>query len=232
MSTYLLVNLLSISVPLAYSFHKRLLFYKNWYAFWPAALISALPFLIWDIVFARWGVWGFTAAHTTGIELLSLPIEEWLFFVCIPYACVFTYASLNKLMPKDILAHAAKALGTGLAALLLLVGMLNLSKAYTSVTFISTGSFLLIHLFFLGSRYLGRFFFAFAVLLLPFLIVDGILTGSLIDGEVVWYNNSENLGIRIFTIPIEDFTYGFLLLLLNITLYEAMLAKHKERINA
>jgi lycopene cyclase domain-containing protein len=56
------------------------------------------------------------------------------------------------------------------------------------------------------------------VILIPFLIVNGILTGSFIDGEVVWYNNNENLGIRFFTIPIEDFGYGFSMILFNLLL--------------
>ena len=37
----------------------------------------------------------------------------------------------------------------------------------------------------------------------------GILTGSIIREPVVWYNDLENLGIRLFTIPIEDIGYAF-----------------------
>ena len=44
MSTYLLVNLLSVAIPFIYSFHRRLNFYKTWYAFWPAAIVTAAIF--------------------------------------------------------------------------------------------------------------------------------------------------------------------------------------------
>jgi len=52
--------------------------------------------------------------------------------------------------------------------------------------------------------------------------VNGILTGSFIEGEVVWYNNTENLGLRIFTIPIEDFAYAFSMILYNLLLIEQL----------
>lgn len=52
-----------------------------------------------------------------------------------------------------------------------------------------------------------------------------MLTGSLIDAPIVWYNDAENLGIRIFTIPVEDVFYGMGLVLLNILLTETFLPK-------
>ncbi len=57
-----------------------------------------------------------------------------------------------------------------------------------------------------------------------FIIVNGILTGGMTGGPLnnppVWYNNSETLNIRFWTIPIEDFFYSFLLLLSNTYFYE------------
>ena len=65
----------------------------------------------------------------------------------------------------------------------------------------------------------GNFaWYAFIFILIPFFIVNGILTGSGIDEQVVWYNNNENLGIRFLTIPVEDFGYAFSLILFNLLL--------------
>jgi len=67
---------------------------------------------------------------------------------------------------------------------------------------------------------MGRFYFAYAVLIIPFFIVNGILTGTFMNGSVVWYNESHTLGMRIGTVPLEDFFYAFFLILMNIAIIE------------
>ena len=67
---------------------------------------------------------------------------------------------------------------------------------------------------------MGKFYRFYLWHLIPFFIVNGILTGTGIDGEVVWYNNAENLGIRLGTIPIEDSLYSLSLMLMNISIFE------------
>jgi len=77
------------------------------------------------------------------------------------------------------------------------------------------------------SEVIRSFFITFLIILIPFIIVNAILTGSFIEEEIVWYNNSENLGIRFFTIPIEDFGYAFSLILLNLMLIGQL--KHRVK---
>ncbi|NIW00034.1 lycopene cyclase domain-containing protein, partial [Candidatus Saccharibacteria bacterium] len=134
---------------------------------------------------------------------------------------------LKQLIKKDYLGEHVKGITLSLAAMLFLIAIWNLDKAYTSVTFLALSVFLLFHLFVLKSEYLGRFYVTYSILLIPFFIVNGILTGSFIKEEVVWYNNNENLGLRIFTIPVEDVFYGLLLILTNVTFYEALLSKRR-----
>ena len=67
---------------------------------------------------------------------------------------------------------------------------------------------------------LRKFFVTFLFMLIPFFIVNGILTGSGIEDQVVWYNNTENLGIRMFTIPVEDTIYAFTMILTSLVLLE------------
>jgi lycopene cyclase domain-containing protein len=61
---------------------------------------------------------------------------------------------------------------------------------------------------------------SYLVILIPFIIINGVLTGSIIGEPIVWYNNAENLGIRFFTIPVEDFLYYFLMFEICYLAYE------------
>ncbi len=62
--------------------------------------------------------------------------------------------------------------------------------------------------------WLAAFYRAWGLALLPFFAVNGLLTGSFLEEPIVWYNNAENMGIRMGTIPVEDAFYGMLMMLL------------------
>ncbi len=220
MSTYLLVDLLALSMPFLLSFDKKVHFYRQWKYLFPSVFLTMLLFIPWDIIFTLKGIWGFNPMHQSGISILRLPMEEWLFFIVVPYASIFTYEVLNAYVKRDFLAHYSRYISVFLIFLLLLIAFLSINKAYTSVSFIFAAAFIIFAEFFLKSKFMGRFYLAYFVVLIPFFIVNGILTGSFIEEEVVWYNNSENLSIRLFTIPIEDAVYGLLLMLMNTTFYE------------
>ena len=83
-----------------------------------------------------------------------------------------------------------------------------------------------------NTELMQRYFLTFLIMLIPFFIVNGILTGSFIDDQVVWYNNDENLSIRMFTIPIEDSIYAFTMILSNLVLTEYFMKRFKAKKNA
>lgn len=222
MENYLYAGLLlfAVSYPLAQSFEHRIRYSSQWYALFPALLVSALVFLVWDWWFTEVGVWEFNPRYVMGIFIFGLPLEEILFFFVIPFACVFIYEVLIYFFPKDFLQPLAKPLVYVMVPVLLGFGFLHLDKLYTSVNFLFGAAVLLIHFLVFGDRYLGRFLFAYAVHLMPFLLCNGILTGGLTEEPVVIYNDAENLGIRIWTVPVEDTIYSMSLFLLNISLFE------------
>jgi lycopene cyclase domain-containing protein len=64
-------------------------------------------------------------------------------------------------------------------------------------------------------------------MLIPFILVNGVLTGSGIADQVVWYNNLENCGVRFFTIPIEDATYAFTMILSTLYITDYLESRKK-----
>ncbi|MBN2173358.1 MAG: lycopene cyclase domain-containing protein [Bacteroidales bacterium] len=226
MYTYLLINILSISIPLIASFDKRLEFYKKWKYLFPGIFFTLAFFIAWDVLYTHWGIWGFNSRYLTGIQVINLPLEEWLFFITIPYACVFTYEALNYIVKRDYLGRWQKQISMALVMIFFVVAILHYNRLYTSITFGLTALFITFVQFVRKSSWLGRFYFSYLFILIPFFIVNGILTGSFIDEEVVFYDDSMNLGIRIFTIPIEDSVYGLLLILMNVTFYEWFKARN------
>jgi lycopene cyclase domain-containing protein len=230
MSYYFWINLLSISVPFLAGFDKRLKFYRNWKYLFPAMLGTMAVFIPWDVYKTASGVWGFNPDHLQGIYIFNLPVEEWLFFIAIPYACLFTYHSFEYLIKKDHLGPYAKAITAALVLILLIVAIFNPERTYTFVTFLAAAVFLTLHLFVFKADYLGRFYVMYFATLIPFFIVNGALTGMFTAEPVVWYDDSRNLGIRLGTIPIEDTVYGLLMLLMNTTIYEWLRRRDTKKI--
>ena len=215
---YLLLNLGSISIPFLFSFHPKLKFYKYWKSLFLAIAITMFVFIVWDIVFAHIGVWGFNETYLIKLTLLGLPIEEWLFFICIPYACIFTHYALLLYFPKlNIKISSVTKISYVLITVLLALSILNHGKWYTFINFLYAAVILILVLK-TKPKLLQSYYLTFLIMLIPFFIVNGILTGSMIENEVVWYNNAENLNIRLFTIPIEDTVYAFSLILTNLFL--------------
>lgn len=182
-------------------------------------VFPALLYILWDIYFVSKGVWHFNETYISGIKLFNLPLEEVLFFVLVPYSCVFIYACIRSYFPLLKNKRWADVFLILLAINLLLAGTIHFDKYYTGWTFIATGVFILLLYLFRNhfkSFDAGSFIVSYATCLIPFLIVNGMLTSL----PVVQYNDAENMGIRIYTIPFEDVFYGMLLILMNIVLYE------------
>ncbi|SDX25755.1 lycopene cyclase domain-containing protein [Lutibacter oricola] len=224
-SLYLIINIASFIIPFLYSFEKKMNYIKYWKIVFLAIFITAIPFLIWDIYFTKMKVWGFNLDYYLGIEIFKLPLEEILFFFCIPYASIFTHYALFYFFPK---LKLSKKITLVITILLLLISIFILIfvnfKWYTFIVF-SVFASLLILSFFREENYLSQFYISFILILIPFFLVNGLLTGSFIANEVVWYNNDENLGFRLATIPIEDVFYAFSMLYPTLFLIEKFKTK-------
>lgn len=214
---YLWLNIGTLLGPLLLSFDKKVAFYRHWKNLLLPVVITAAVFIIWDAIFTARGVWGFNDDYLLGIYFLKMPLEEWLFFFTIPYASVFIYACLNAYISRDILKPYAGWITYAILMLCVLSMVFFWEKDYTRWTAIGLGAYVAVIWFGFRPAWMGRFYLAWAVVLIPFSVVNGVLTSL----PVVWYNNAENLDIsRLGTIPMEDPFYNMLLLLMNISLFQ------------
>ncbi len=223
---YLLINFLTILFPVLLSFDKRVAFHKKWKYIWPGMAVTGLVFLFWDVLFTVKGVWSFNPDYIIGIKFFDLPLEEILFFLTIPFACIFIYACLDYYVKWSLPQNISKTIS--LLVIILCVAMLSVyyNRLYTAVNF----GFLLVVLialkYVLKANWLKRFYMTYVVSLLPFYIVNGILTSV----PIVMYNNAENMGKRVGTIPVEDHFYSMALLLMNIGFFEYLKRKNQSSI--
>lgn len=218
---YFYILLFSIAIPLLYT-----ILFKDFIKFWKYFIIStalvAAIFLIWDYFFTAIGVWSFNNDYCLGIEMLGMPLEEWLFFLIIPFCSLFIHYCAITVNPNfKFNKKASFYLTLTLIVLVFTVAIANSAKYYTAVNFFILAMVLSLGLLFFRSH-LQKFYASFMVILIPFFIVNGILTGSFIETPIVSYNDLENLGIRLFTIPVEDIGYAFSMLFGNLMIFETL----------
>ena len=222
---YLLINLFTIFFPVLLSFDKRVQFYRSWRYIWPGMLITGLLFLGWDVLFTVKGVWSFNSKYITGITLFHLPLEEILFFLTVPFACIFIYSCLN----FYVKAQTTVRIATITSNLLIIVAVLMLvffyNKVYTLITFGLLLILMVLLQYALKVSWLSRFYRAYALSLIPFYLINGILTAV----PIVLYNNAQNMGYRVGTIPVEDHFYSMCLLLMNVGFFELFKTKQKKQ---
>ena len=219
MSLYLKILLCSFIIPFIFSFNSNIKFYNYLFPIFIALLSSAIPFILWDIYFTYLEVWGFNPKYHSGVLLANLPLEEILFFFIIPFCCLFTYFVFKKFerfnMSYNIIALRSFAL------ILLVLAIIFHDRAYTLIVSLFS-ALIILNISFSKSKWNGYFFSTYMIIsLIPFIIVNGILTGYLdMSAPPVWYNSNEIIGVRFLTIPIEDFLYNFMLMYTNFFLFE------------
>jgi lycopene cyclase domain-containing protein len=130
MSKYLLIELGILVVPLLMSFEKRIRYYRNFPAVIASTGVICFLYIYWDIMATARGDWAFNARYVMPWRLLGLPLEEWLFFLVVPYSCLFIYESVNYFF-KDRVLRISPFLWTGLAVLFFFFGLSNISRPYT-----------------------------------------------------------------------------------------------------
>jgi lycopene cyclase domain-containing protein len=222
--TYITVLFASILFPFAFSFENKLRFYTKWKSLIIAIILPATFFVIWDVYFTRQGIWSFNNHYIIGFRSLGLPIEEWLFFFVIPYCSIFVYEVIKSYFPK---LDFNETLFWGFVLLVfvfLALAIFNFQHNYTFWNFTFNAVFLvflLLNIWFFPN--LSYLLLTFVICLVPMMIVNGILTSL----PIVEYSKTQIIGLKIFSVPVEDLFYYFLLLMMNVLLFEKQLKNNK-----
>ena len=221
---YLIFNVIVVAGPVALSFEKGVHYVSRWkYAFMAILPVAAL-FITWDVLVTE-RHWWFNEDYITGLRIAGLPIEEWLFFISVPFSVLFIWEIFSRKTGNPIsdkLKFVKKMmLFFPLPGILFLLS----GKEYTGLVFIAIGLVGLLDLL-CSTEVLARknTYIYLAIIFLLNLLFNGYLTGR----PVVLYDDSYQLGLRIITIPIEDFIYGFSMLLMNTILYEKFRRLQRE----
>jgi lycopene cyclase domain-containing protein len=232
MSLYLTIEICAFIFPLIFSFDKNLRFYRNWKSVLLSLIIIGSVYIAGDIYFTKHDIWGFNSEYHSNIYFLHLPLEEWLFFITIPYASIFLHYTLVYFYPDIRLSDKFTGILSGILILILMILIVfNYQRTYTF--FNSIMLILAIFLaFFDKTKIIHRFYISFIIILIPFFVLNATLTGSFIQKEVFWYNDSAILGIRILTIPVEDIGFAFSLILFNLLLISRFRLFFKTRSNS
>ncbi len=189
-------------------------------------LLPALFYCVWDGIFTNMGIWFFNEKYITGIFIFNLPIEEVLFFFVVPYCCIFVYECVRTYFPVLKTTKLSITILWSIGFVLFMSALIFSKKYYTSYTsYFSCIFFFFVLAFrkYFSSFNIAAFLVAYAIILIPFLVVNGFLTAI----PVITYNDNENLATRIYTIPVEDIFYGMLLVMMNIVGYEKLLKREE-----
>ena len=215
---YLIFNLIVLSGPLFLSFDKKVRYVRYWPIVFLSIAIVFVPFLIWDILVNE-SHWTFNEKFTLSFRLFGLPLGEILFFITIPFACMFIWQIM--VTNENLENKSNKKLPLFIIVLALILFFVSIIKGTNYTLLVSIALALagvldiVLNTLILSKKHTWLFL----------LLVSGLIfifNGYLTARPVVLYGSHSFLNIRLWTIPIEDFGYGYALILLNVIVFEKL----------
>lgn len=215
--TYLLLLLIYLVLPAIFSTQKKVPFTFQLRYILPAIIFAGAIFVMWDIRFTELGVWTFNPEYLSGIELLKLPIEEWLSFFIIPLTSIYIYEWSKIKFESFEKANTSVILSLVILVATSLLAFFFRSSMFSFFTFFLSAIYLGYTIFRNRFRnYLTKFYLSYLITLVPFILVSALLNSL----PAISYNSSHIIGLAIFGVPIERLAYLYLMLLISITIYE------------
>ena len=223
---YLLFNLIVIVGPVAVQFNRHIKYVSHWRTKLLTNGIVMIPYIIWDVLVTG-SHWRFNEAYTLDFRLLGLPIEEWLFFLTVPFGCLLVWETLPHtdqwLTHLKSLRHIRTVLSLALPTG---VWIGSTGKQYTGLVILCFGLVAVADILLKTDLLLQRKTYLYLAIVAGLILVfNGYLTAR----PIVLYGETSQSGYRILTIPVEDFGYGFTLMLFNAMVYQKLKAARHEK---
>ena len=219
MSLYVIITVAVLAAPLALSFDKRVAFYKHWKQLFISMVPVSAFYILWDTWVTERGDWSFNPEYAGSWRLFGLPLGEWLFFIVVPYACLFIFEVVKAYFPRKRYANRKLVTQVSMITIVICIVLSIVFRAqeYTLLALLSVALWLLFAVLFtpwILQEIHTLWFFILSII--AFLIVNGVLTYL----PIVEYNPRAIWGIRIVSIPLEDLFYNIGMLGLFLVSYE------------
>ena len=212
---YIILDVLILIFPLIFSIKWKFKYYKLFKPLGTSILIVGLSYILWDILVTYRGDWWFDKKFLIGIETFGLPIEEILFFIVVPFSCIFIYENLVFFIKEKTIPYN-KIFYLSLAGIFIIIGILFRTQEYTVLAMFACALFFILAPTLYPDILKDRNYWLYILLsFIPFMIFNYFLTSLII----VHYNPNAIWGIRITTIPLEDFFYNFSMLSFYLMVY-------------
>jgi len=221
MINYLIIDFLIFIFPFLFSFKWKFKYYKYYKPLFASIAIVGISYIIWDVIVTSRGDWWFEEEFLIGIKLLGLPIEEILFFIVVPYACIFIYENLLYFVTnKEI--YFNKWFYIGISVLFIILGVIFRNQDYTILAMFSCALFFILSSTISADMLKSRNYWLYIILsFIPFIIFNFLLTSIIVvsyNPSAIWGGNGAWNG-RFFTIPFEDFFYNYSMLSFYLMVY-------------
>lgn len=213
---YSLIAVAVLAGPLALSFDDKVHFLTHWPAVALASLVTGVLYLFWDSLVVLRGDWSFNPRFTGTFRIFRLPVGEILFFVAVPYACLFLFEVVRAYFPGTELWNVNKSSLFAGALVFVVAAWIFRKLGYTLLAMASVALFLstlaLTHPTLVGRT---EFWIWFGLCFVAFGLVNGLYTAL----PTIHYNPKAIWGLRVGTIPLEDFFYNLSYLGLTLCFY-------------
>lgn len=170
-----------------------------------AISLMAVVFLVWDELVKGW-FWSFNPAYVLGLQIGRLPFEEVLFFFTVPWSSLILWLNFRDRIHGTITMPSVVSWGVSFLFFLLSAQPVTQGWWYTFV--VCALSMLAVFFMRLKKTVLRADAAFFGLLTGLMMVFNGYLTSR----PVVLYNPETFAGVRLGSVPLEDFLYGYLLL--------------------